>query len=94
MLIKKLFKILLTTLILLLIPLIAMRYTNEVNWTQGDFMVAGVLLIGTGLVYQFVIKTIIKARYRMAMSVVLLIVLLLIWAELAVGIFGTPIAGN
>ncbi len=94
MLVKKLFKILLFTVILLLVPLIGMQFTDEVNWTLMDFVVAGTLLLGTGLIYELVIKKVIKAPYRIAMSVVLFLSLLLIWAELAVGIFGTPFAGH
>ena len=80
--------------ILLLIPLIAMQFTAEVNWTPYDFVVAGFLLIGTGLIFDLVIRKIKNIKSRIAISLVLLIALLLIWAELAVGIFGTPLSGS
>ena len=85
---------LLTVAILLLIPLIAMQFTAEVNWTPYDFVVAGFLLIGTGLIFDLVIRKIKNIKSRIAISLVLLIALLLIWAELAVGIFGTPLSGS
>ena len=91
---KRLKFILLTIEFLLLIPLIAMKFTNEVNWTLFDFVVAGFLLLGTGLIFDLVIRKIKNIKFRIAISVVLLIVLLLIWAEFAVGIFGTPLSGN
>ncbi|MGB5667516.1 MAG: hypothetical protein WBM53_11745 [Maribacter sp.] len=91
---KRLKFILLTLAILLLIPLIAMQFTAEVNWTPFDFVVAGFLLIGTGLIFDLVIRKIKNIKYRIATSLVLLIALLLIWAELAVGIFGTPLSGS
>jgi len=88
-------KIILTAvLIILLIPLIAMQFTDEVNWTLSDFVVAGILLLGTGLMCEFVIRKVKKIEYRIAICVTLLLALLLIWAELAVGIFGTPISGH
>ena len=91
---KRLKFILLTVAILLLIPLIAMQFTAEVNWTPYDFVVAGFLLIGTGLIFDLVIRKIKNIKSRIAISLVLLIALLLIWAELAVGIFGTPLSGS
>jgi hypothetical protein len=53
---KRLMGIVLTVVVLLLIPLIAMQFTNEVNWTLFDFVVAGVLLLGTGFICELVIR--------------------------------------
>ena len=92
---KKRFTIIMfTTAILLLIPLIAMQFTNEVNWTLPDFIIAGALLLGTGLICELVIRKIKIIKYRIAICAALLVVLMLIWAELAVGIFGTPLSGQ
>jgi len=91
---KRLVTILATALALLLIPLIAMKFTNEVNWKIFDFLVAGILLIGTGLTLEFILRKIKTLRYRILFGIALFVVLLLIWAELAVGIFGTPFAGS
>ena len=91
---KRLIIIVLTSAILFLIPLIAMQFTDEVNWTLFDFVIGGVLLLGTGLLCELVIRKITKIKYRFALCVALLVVLLLIWAELAVGIFGTPFGGQ
>ena len=91
---KRLKIIVLTVAILLLIPLIAMQFTEEVNWNLPDFVVAGVLLLGTGLILELVLRKIKNVKYRVTISATLLIVLLLVWAELAVGIFGSPLAGN
>jgi hypothetical protein len=91
---KKLTLIVLISAILLLIPLIAMQFTDEVKWTLLDFVVAGTLLIGTGVMCELVIRKTKKIKYRIAICLAILIVLMLIWAELAVGIFGTPISGS
>lgn len=79
---------------LLLIPLIAMQFTQEVKWDLFDFIVAGVLLLGTGLLCELVIRTIRSTKNRILLCGFVLFVLFLVWAELAVGIFGTPWAGN
>ena len=81
-------------LLLLSVPLIAMQFTDEVNWNTFDFMVAGILLMGTGLAVELVLRTIRSTQKRILLCGFILFVLFLIWAELAVGIFGTPWAGN
>lgn len=91
---KRLFGILLTAAILLLIPFIAMQFTSEVNWSGFDFLVAAVLLLGTGLLIELVLRKVTKFEYRIALFAGILLVLFLIWVELAVGIFGTPFAGS
>jgi hypothetical protein len=73
--------------LLLLIPLIAMQFTNEVRWAVFDFIIAGFLLIGTGLSCNFVIQKVKNAKFRIAICLAILALLFLIWAELAVGIF-------
>jgi asparagine N-glycosylation enzyme membrane subunit Stt3 len=91
---KRKFAIIATLEILLLIPLIAMQFTDEVNWTFIDFFVAGILLLVTGLLLELVLQKVNKINYRIALIVVVLLVIFLIWAELAVGIFGSPFAGD
>ena len=91
---KRLIIILLTSAILLLIPLIAMQFTDEVNWTLSDFVVAGALLFGTGLMCELVLRKVRKVELRIAICAAILIGLLLTWAELAVGIFGTAFSGQ
>ena len=80
--------------LLLMIPLVAMQFTNEVNWAIGDFIVAGGLLIGAGLLGEWILRKIRYKKYRIAALFAIVLMLLLIWAELAVGIFGSPIAGS
>ena len=73
--------------LLLLIPLIAMQFTNEVRWEFLDFIIAGVLLIGTGLSCNFIIQKVKNTKFQIAICLVILALLFLIWVELAVGIF-------
>ena len=91
---KRLTGIVLTAALLLFIPLIAMQVTDGVNWSPFDFVVAGVLLFGTGLVCELIMRKVKKVQYRIIICAAILLVLFLIWAELAVGIFGTPLAGS
>ena len=81
-------------LLLLLIPFIAMQFSNEVNWSIMDFVVAGVLLFGTGLTIEFVLRKVKTRKNRILVCGIIILLLLLLWTELAVGLFGSPIAGN
>jgi len=91
---KRLLGIILTVVLLLMIPLIAMQFTNEVKWSFPDFIVAAVLLLGTGLMCELVMRKVKKTEYRIAACAMVLTALVLVWLELAVGIFGTPFAGS
>jgi hypothetical protein len=45
-------RIALVTALILLVPLVAMQFTDEVDWGVADFVAAGVLLGGAGLLLQ------------------------------------------
>lgn len=83
---NRLFWIGITTLILLLIPAIAMQYTNEVNWKFFDFVMAFVLLYTAGFLCDLVLRKIPKLQHRIILLALILLGLLIVWAELAVGI--------
>jgi len=91
---KRQIKYIISTILLLLIPLIAMQFTNQVNWTPSDFIVAAILLLSTGFAIDFVIKKVQAKKYRITLSAIIVVMFLLVWAELAVGIFGTPLSGS
>jgi len=81
-------RVVLVTACILTVPLIAMQVTNEVRWSPFDFLVAGALLIGTGLAFEFLASRADSSAYRLAAGVTLGTVLMLVWANLAVGIIG------
>jgi hypothetical protein len=91
---KRLIGIVFTVGLLLLIPLIAMQFSNQVNWSLFDFAVMGTLLLGTGLLCELVLRKIKNLKHRLIICGIILIAFFFIWAELAVGIFGTPFAGS
>jgi hypothetical protein len=78
----------------LLVPLIAMQFTHEVVWGPFDFAVAAVLLIGAGLMYVLPARMLGNPGARIVLGVAVAILFVLVWAELAVGIFGTRFAGS
>jgi len=42
--------------LILLLPAVAMMFTSEVQWTASDFILAGAVLIGAGLVLELVAR--------------------------------------
>lgn len=81
-------------LLLLLIPLIGMLFSNEVNWSFFDFIIMGILILVMSFGIKLVLKTTPKKMYRILIIGIILILFLLVWAELAVGVFETPFAGS
>ena len=79
---------------LLLIPLIAMQLSDEVNWSFFDFIIMWALITITGLLIGIVLKSFKYYKYKKILIVMILLTCLLIWAEFAVGLFGTPFAGG
>ena len=73
---------------LLLLPLVAMQFTDEVDWTVLDFAFAAVLIGGVGLTLEFVFRTTRNAAQRIATGLLLAASFLLIWINAAVGIIG------
>lgn len=65
-----------------------------INWVISDFIVAGILLLSTGLLIEIVIRNVKNSKYKIVIILSILAVLCLVWAELAVGIFGTPFSGS
>lgn len=75
------------TVLLLTIPIVAMQFTNEVNWGLGDFVIAGALLFGAGMTYCVAARRARSRMQRFAIAMLVLTVLGVVWAELAVGLF-------
>ena len=70
-----------------MIPLISMQFTDEVNWGKLDFSVAAILLVVLFSVHELFemrIKSDSKKRLAILFSIIIFII---VWVELAVGIF-------
>lgn len=71
-----------------------MQFTDEVDWDVIDFVVAGALLFGLGLLTSLAHRKVNSKEKKIAVIFLIVLVFILIYMELAVGIFGTPIAGS
>lgn len=80
--------------LVLSIPFMFMQFSKEVDWTPADFLVAGCLLVLTGFAIDFVLRSVKASKGRVLIIAGIIMVFLLVWAELAVGVFGSPFAGS
>jgi len=74
--------------ILLLLPLVAMQFTDQVAWTGVDFAVFGVMLAITGAGIELTLRVTDRAAYRAGACIALAAAFFLVWVNGAVGIIG------
>jgi hypothetical protein len=84
----------LIVLLILMIPLIGMQINTDIRWSPFDFVMAGGLLFGAGLAYEGIRARLLTSSQRLWMVIGMSVVIVVVWLELAVGIVGTPFAGN
>lgn len=85
----------LATGLLLMVPFIAMQFTNEVNWSATDFIIMGILLFSAGASYVVVARHAVNLVHRLAVVSAIGSTFVLIFVNLAVGIIGSgPNPGN
>lgn len=75
--------------LILIIPLLASLFIEDFNWDVFDFVFAGVLIFGTGMLYHLAVRRFGSFAYRIAVALALLASFLLIWINGAVGIIGS-----
>lgn len=87
----------LVTAFVLLVPLVAMQFTDEVGWSVADFVFAGVLLAGTGMLLEAAARRPRTLGYRAAAAAIGVAAILLGQADDAPGLVlfgGLLIAGT
>ena len=71
-----------------------MQYSYEVKWSLNDFIIMGVILLSFGIIINKIIYHVGAFKKRVILISTLIILFFLLWAELAVGLFDSPFAGN
>jgi len=84
---KNVLRVLAGTGAILLLPLVAMQFTREVDWTVLDFVVAAVLLLAVGFALELAVGKLANMRQRLLWVAAIVLAFVYLWAELAVGIF-------
>lgn len=78
-----------TAAFLLLLPAVAMQFTDEVNWTASDFVFMGVMLTGACGGYELLARTTSNTSYRAAVGIAIVTAFLTVWVNAAVGMLGS-----
>ena len=86
---KKIF----SPLLVLLLPLIGV-ILFDLDWNIFDFLIMGLLILFFSIAINLILNHLKSSKLRLILVLMLVILFLLIWAELAVGVFGTPFAGT
>ena len=73
---------------LLLLPLVAMQFTRDVNWTGSDFALFGTMLLVACGMYELGAWVSGNTAYRAGMGLAVAGGFFLVWVHLAVGIIG------
>lgn len=85
----------LVTALILMIPLVAMQFTDEVKWNAPDFVVMGALIFSTGMGFILITRSSPNVTYNIAAALTFATAFLMVWANLAVGLIGSgPNPGN
>ena len=82
-----------TTVVLLVIPLVGNLVSTEVHWSAVDFFIVGCLFLSVSAGVLTIWRSL-PQRKSIPWIILLLLVFLIIWTELSVGLFGSPIAGS
>lgn len=80
--------------VFLMLPIIGMMISENVNWSIADFVIAAILLSIGGLGVDLIFSKLKTRRARILTLMIVFVLFALVWGELAVGLFGTPWAGN
>jgi hypothetical protein len=72
--------------VLLVLPVIAMMFTNAVQWTGTDFLAAAAIFAFVGCAIELIVRFVDQSVIRMALICGILFAALAIWADGAIGI--------
>ena len=86
---KNILFIALAVALVLVLHAIAVPFMDGADWDAADYVLAGVLLFGTGLAYELAARRAGTFAYRAAVGMALAGALMLVWINAAVGIIGS-----
>lgn len=91
---KDLIRILIIVWLILLIPFIAMQLEGDVDWNLMDFTIASIILFCLGIALTLTFNKLKGKKFAPFIIVAIILLFFAIWAELGVGLFGSPLSGN
>ncbi|CAI8183843.1 MAG: Uncharacterised protein [Flavobacteriaceae bacterium] len=82
------------TIVLLLLPFISSLFNDQIDWDVLDYSVMGSMIFTAISLFFYTNRKFKKTKSSYWIGIFILVIFLLLWAELAVGIFNTPFAGS
>jgi hypothetical protein len=76
---------------ILLVPLVGVIFF-DLDWSRFDFLIMALLILSLSILINLTLYYLKSSKFKFLLVFVLKIIFILIWAELAVGIFGTAFA--
>lgn len=64
------------------------------NWDIFDFAAAAIIIGMLVFIIRYILRSIKQPKTRWVLISATVVLIALLWAELAVGIFGSPLAGS
>ncbi|NVK21995.1 MAG: hypothetical protein HWD86_05720 [Kangiellaceae bacterium] len=84
---KSFFALFIIMALILSIPLVAMQFTEQVNWNLMDFLIVGFLIFAAGSIFILISRKLGSTILKWLAGIVILGLLLLTWAHLAVDLW-------
>ena len=66
----------------------------KLDWSGYDFLVMALLILSFSIIINLTLYYLKFSKFKFLLVFILMIIFMLIWIELAVGIFGTAFAGS
>ncbi|OUW75362.1 MAG: hypothetical protein CBD64_00185 [Flavobacteriaceae bacterium TMED204] len=82
------------TIVLLLLPFVSSLFNDQIDWDVLDYSVMGSMIFTAISLFFYTNRKFKKTKSSYWIEIFILVIFLLLWAELAVGIFNTPFAGS
>ena len=82
------------TIVLLLLPFVSSLLNDQIDWDILDYSVMGSMIFTAISLFFYTNRKFKKTKSSYWIEIFILVIFLLLWAELAVGIFNTPLAGS
>ncbi len=77
----------------LVLPFIAAQFSTDMRWSTADYVLAALLLSGVAVALS--LRSVPSApRWIRIAGMSAVVIMVLVWLEFAVGVFGTPWAGS
>ena len=69
-------------------------FSEDIQWSTMDYVIAAILLCGASFVVAGILSVNLSKKNKRILLLLFIVFFLLLWVEMAVGVFGSPIAGS